>query len=140
MMTCELNNWIQSEVCVQPWCNPLWLTGLKAPTNTLTHFSILAKKKSIVAAKKWTVALKLGPERCTKCFDRNWQRNVANVPYLVVTMTGYISDTILPEYTVIVPTKSWKIYYETSKNRYITKYYRLEIGPGPNVWNRSFQS
>ena len=48
-------------------------------------------------------------------------------------MTGYISDTILPEYTVIVPTKSWKIYYETSKNRYITKYYRLEIGPGPNV-------
>ena len=20
-------------VCIQPWCNPLWLTGLKAPTN-----------------------------------------------------------------------------------------------------------
>ena len=26
-------SWRQSEVCVQPWCNPLWLTGLKAPTN-----------------------------------------------------------------------------------------------------------
>ena len=24
---------IWSEVCVQPWCNPLWLTRLKAPTN-----------------------------------------------------------------------------------------------------------
>ena len=22
-----------TEVCFQPWCNPLWLTGLKAPTN-----------------------------------------------------------------------------------------------------------
>ena len=29
--------WRQSEVCVQPWCNPLWLTGLKAPTNWLTN-------------------------------------------------------------------------------------------------------
>ena len=26
----------QNEVCVQPWCNPLWLNGLKAPTNQLT--------------------------------------------------------------------------------------------------------
>ena len=26
LMTCGMN-------CVQPWCNPLWLTGLKAPTN-----------------------------------------------------------------------------------------------------------
>ena len=25
--------WRSSKVCVQPWCNPLWLTGLKAPTN-----------------------------------------------------------------------------------------------------------
>ena len=25
--------WTYSEVCVQPWCNPLCLTGLKAPTN-----------------------------------------------------------------------------------------------------------
>ena len=24
--------WRQSKVCVQPWCNSLWLTGLKAPT------------------------------------------------------------------------------------------------------------
>ena len=23
--------WI--DICLQPWCNPLWLTGLKAPTN-----------------------------------------------------------------------------------------------------------
>ena len=28
--------WIQGEVCAQPWCNPLWLTGLKAPTKWLT--------------------------------------------------------------------------------------------------------
>ena len=27
--------WI--DVCFQPWCNPLWLTGLKAPTNRLTN-------------------------------------------------------------------------------------------------------
>ena len=33
MMTCEINNLEIEEVCVQPWCNPLWLTGLKAPTN-----------------------------------------------------------------------------------------------------------
>ena len=26
----------KNEVCVQPWCNPLWLTGLKAPTNLIT--------------------------------------------------------------------------------------------------------
>ena len=25
--------WRQSEVCVQPWCNPSWLTGLKVPIN-----------------------------------------------------------------------------------------------------------
>ena len=25
--------WRWSRVCVQPWCDPLWLTGLKAPTN-----------------------------------------------------------------------------------------------------------
>ena len=25
--------WRWGEVCVQPWCNPLWLTGLKSPTN-----------------------------------------------------------------------------------------------------------
>ena len=25
--------WSYSNVCVQPWCDPLWLTGLKAPTN-----------------------------------------------------------------------------------------------------------
>ena len=28
----------QNEVCFQLWCNPLWLTGLKAPTNWLTCF------------------------------------------------------------------------------------------------------
>ena len=31
-----LVKWItvrQNEVCVQPWCIPLWLTGLKAPAN-----------------------------------------------------------------------------------------------------------
>ena len=27
--------WKQSEVCIQPWCNPLRLTGLTAPTNKL---------------------------------------------------------------------------------------------------------
>ena len=31
--------WKKSEVCVQPWCNPLWLTGLKAPTN-VDHWSL----------------------------------------------------------------------------------------------------
>ena len=36
MMTCERNN-LEIEVCVQPWCNPLWLTGLKAPTNQQTN-------------------------------------------------------------------------------------------------------
>ena len=34
-MTCEMNN-LEIEVCVQSWCNTLWLTGLKAPTNQLT--------------------------------------------------------------------------------------------------------
>ena len=29
--------WSESEVCVQPRCNPLWLTGLKAPTNYRTN-------------------------------------------------------------------------------------------------------
>ena len=29
--------WRESEVCFQRWCNPLWLTGLKAPTNWLTY-------------------------------------------------------------------------------------------------------
>ena len=24
---------LDSNVCVQPWCDPLWLTGLKTPTN-----------------------------------------------------------------------------------------------------------
>ena len=37
MMTCEMNN-LDSEVCVQPWFNPLCLTGLKAPTNKLTDY------------------------------------------------------------------------------------------------------
>ena len=27
--------------CLQPWCNPLWLTGLKAPTNQLTYCLLL---------------------------------------------------------------------------------------------------
>ncbi len=26
-----IRRWI--DVCFKPWCNPLWLTGLKAPTN-----------------------------------------------------------------------------------------------------------
>ena len=30
------DNLEMSEVCVQPWCNPLWLTGLKELTNWLT--------------------------------------------------------------------------------------------------------
>ena len=25
----------------QPWCNPLWLTGLKAPTNLLSYFPVI---------------------------------------------------------------------------------------------------
>ena len=25
--------WRRIEVCYQPWCNPLWLTGLKIPAN-----------------------------------------------------------------------------------------------------------
>ena len=37
-MTCgKWMIWRQCEVCVQPWCNPLCLTGLKAPTNELTN-------------------------------------------------------------------------------------------------------
>ena len=32
MTTCE-NEYLGSEVCVQPRFNSLWLTGLKAPTN-----------------------------------------------------------------------------------------------------------
>ena len=35
-MTYEMNN-LENEVCVQPWCNPLWLTGLEAPTNERTN-------------------------------------------------------------------------------------------------------
>ena len=31
-MTYEMNN-LEIEVCVQPWCNPLLLTWLKASTN-----------------------------------------------------------------------------------------------------------
>ena len=39
-MICEMNNLeIESEVCVQPWCNPLWLTGLKETANLLTGLS-----------------------------------------------------------------------------------------------------
>ena len=30
--------WRKSEVCVQPWCNPLWLTGLKTSANLLSSF------------------------------------------------------------------------------------------------------
>ena len=25
------------DVCFQPWCNPLWLTGLKTPTNQASN-------------------------------------------------------------------------------------------------------
>ena len=33
IMTCEMNNLeIESEFCVLPWCNLLWLPGLKAQT------------------------------------------------------------------------------------------------------------
>ena len=32
LLLCRISKrWI--DVCFQPWCNPLWLTGLKAPTN-----------------------------------------------------------------------------------------------------------
>ena len=30
----------QTEVSFQPWCNPLWMTGLKVPTNWLTVFCL----------------------------------------------------------------------------------------------------
>ena len=35
------------EVCVQPWCNPLWLTGLKAPTNWLFFELHTTEKQTI---------------------------------------------------------------------------------------------
>ena len=31
-MTCEMNN-LEIVFCVQPGCNPWWLSGLKAPAN-----------------------------------------------------------------------------------------------------------
>ena len=31
----------ESEVCFQPWYNPLWLTGLKAPTNKIAFWIVL---------------------------------------------------------------------------------------------------
>ena len=38
--------WRWSEVCVQPRCNRLWLTGLKSPTNLLTNPLITYHMKS----------------------------------------------------------------------------------------------
>ena len=35
--------WRWSKVCVQPWCDPLWLTGLKAPTKKLTNAHALVQ-------------------------------------------------------------------------------------------------
>ena len=29
----------------QPWCNPLWLTGLKAPTNDLLGFLLISRRR-----------------------------------------------------------------------------------------------
>ena len=41
MMTCEMTNSEIDEVCVQPWCNLLWMTGLKSPTNEPTNNSVI---------------------------------------------------------------------------------------------------
>ena len=39
-LACRVNR-RQIEQCVQPWCNPMWLTGLKIPTNqTMGKFSL----------------------------------------------------------------------------------------------------
>ena len=37
---CSLMTWRWIKVCFQPWCNPLWLTGLKVTTNRQTKLSL----------------------------------------------------------------------------------------------------
>ena len=36
---CGIGRW-WTDVCLQPWCNPLWWTGLKAPTNLRGRVSV----------------------------------------------------------------------------------------------------
>ena len=35
-----IKKWV-IEVCFQPWCNPLWLTGLKVPANHISSYWVL---------------------------------------------------------------------------------------------------
>ena len=61
MMTCEMNNLeIEWSLC-QPWCNPLWLTWLKAPSDWLIWSYVLTciqtQKLTIIeiVAYDWSV-------------------------------------------------------------------------------------
>ena len=50
------NYWSSYKSIPQPWYNPLWLTGLKAPTNLLTVFLARNKTKKSEIGQKLTYA------------------------------------------------------------------------------------
>ena len=99
-MTCGINN--LTEVCVQPWCDPLWLTGLKAPTLSLSliysletclasskhQLTNLASSPLLIDSDAWTTWI-LGPGSTCSVIFRS-QFKYIQVGYLCTVYRGQV--------------------------------------------------
>ena len=63
MMTVKWITWRYREVRLEPWCNPLWLTGLKAPANKLWD----RQHENRISAAGMTILTEMG-------HDGSWAR------------------------------------------------------------------
>ena len=67
MTTCRMNNLEIDLNFVQPWCNPLRLTGLKTPANcfSIKLFHALSSGKHMYGDNRQWAALSINPRRYT---------------------------------------------------------------------------
>ena len=54
-LSCGISRCI--DVCLQPWCNPVWFTGLKAPPNDNCHVVLHTLPLASLTTALWTLLL-----------------------------------------------------------------------------------